>query len=130
MWIDHCFFGRPLTAVRAPEVEWTDDENLLVTVSTTGKAEVRSVSVHHVHTNEEKFFASGFTSKFEGIDHKTQPIWKELVVERTGEGQYTARIPVPGEKGDRVALFVKVDDFAGNTTGHAASFVQWLQAER
>lgn len=124
MWVDHRHFGRPLTKLLDPEIEWSKEE-LGITVAPEGMPEIRCAKVHYFQTATEDFFAPGYAAQFKNTDNATTAQWKEVEMIATEDGRYTVTIPCPREKGSHIAFFATVDDFAGTTRGHVSSFMQW-----
>jgi len=125
MWIDHCFFDRPLSQVTEVETEWTD-LGLKVDVEIQGKPEVRKVAVYYHQTSDASFFDIGRANEFPNTDHFTKASFEALVMNVDGDG-YSAVIPYDEQGGEYVALFVHVEDFAGKTTGYVSSMMRWVQ---
>ncbi len=126
MWVDHCFFDRPLSVPGQPRSEWRADGRLEVRVPIGGDATIEAVKLHYHLTGDTRFLNFGRPGDFsEGTDHITRvQDWDFVPMRREGR-EWTASVVLEGE-GDRVCFFVSVHDRAGSTPGHAATLMRWL----
>ncbi len=125
MWIDHCFFGRPLSELTDLNAEWTDT-GLRVQVRVLGEPNVRKVEIYYHQTTHAGYLDIGRSREFPGKDHYTKSEMQSGEMQGD-DGSYSVHIPVDEKAGKNIAFFIHVEDFTGKTAGYTSSIMRWLQ---
>jgi hypothetical protein len=125
MWIDHCFFGRPLTRIDQAEVQWKDGI-FSVKVKTSGETEIKKVKCYYFQTDEPRFLELGHGRHFKNVEHFTNADLKSFLMERNS-GKYTAKVNIPADQGKYLACFIQAEDDAGQTSGFSGTRYFWIE---
>jgi len=125
MWIDHCFFERPLSKLASVDTKWTKT-GLRVRAQVEGKPEVHKVELYYFQTSDDCFMDIGRDKEFPDKDHFTKAIFKTVEMQIDGRA-FVVELSLDAPEGKYVALFVQAQDFAGKTAGYASSMMQWME---
>jgi hypothetical protein len=127
MWIDHCFFGRPLAYIDSVMVNRRNNM-LEVEVMFHGKTEITKATCYYVQTNEPRFLELGHGRHFKETEHFTNATWKSVSRE-LGSDRCSARISFRTELDKKIACFIQLEDKAGQTSGYTGSRYFWLESK-
>ncbi len=130
MWIDHVFFGRPISSVKLVNASYTGGQVTVTARLPNDAPQVQHVQFVYATSSEPDFLRSRFLKSTPRNNH-VQAKWKTVPMERRpgSDNEWTATFRPPGPASSFVAGFVDVEDQAGTTKGYAASRMIWLERE-